>query len=64
MGVNLTETLKGIPGLQLNNRENYADLQLFMRGFGARSTFGVRGIVCMWMVFSNHARWTRSDVKY
>lgn len=45
MGVNLTETLKGIPGLQLNNRENYAqDLQLSMRGFGARSTFGVRGI--------------------
>lgn len=45
IGVNLTETLKGIPGLQLNNRENYAqDLQLSMRGFGARSTFGVRGI--------------------
>ncbi|WP_151802113.1 TonB-dependent receptor [Acinetobacter guillouiae] len=45
IGLNLTETLKGIPGLQLNNRENYAqDLQLSMRGFGARSTFGVRGI--------------------
>lgn len=45
LGVNLTETLKGIPGLQLNNRENYAqDLQISMRGFGARSTFGVRGI--------------------
>lgn len=45
IGINLTETLKGIPGLQLNNRENYAqDLQLSMRGFGARSTFGVRGI--------------------
>ena len=45
LGVNLTETLKGVPGLQLNNRENYAqDLQLSMRGFGARSTFGVRGI--------------------
>jgi len=45
VGVNLTETLKGVPGLQLNNRENYAqDLQLSMRGFGARSTFGVRGI--------------------
>ncbi|WP_180170230.1 TonB-dependent receptor [Acinetobacter sp. YH12027] len=44
-GVNLSETLKGVPGLQLNNRENYAqDLQLSMRGFGARSTFGVRGI--------------------
>lgn len=45
VGVNLTETLKGVPGLQLNNRENYAqDLQLSMRGFGARSTFGVRGV--------------------
>ncbi len=43
--VNLSETLKGVPGLQLNNRENYAqDLQISMRGFGARSTFGVRGI--------------------
>lgn len=45
MNVNLSETLKGVPGLQLNNRENYAqDLQISMRGFGARSTFGVRGI--------------------
>ena len=45
LGINLSETLKGVPGLQLNNRENYAqDLQLSMRGFGARSTFGVRGI--------------------
>lgn len=45
LGINLSETLKGVPGLQLNNRENYAqDLQISMRGFGARSTFGVRGI--------------------
>lgn len=43
--VNLTEVVKGIPSLQMRNRENYAqDLQLSMRGFGARSTFGVRGI--------------------
>lgn len=43
--VNLTEVVKGIPSVQLRNRENYAqDLQLSMRGFGARSTFGVRGI--------------------
>ncbi|ENZ1200387.1 TonB-dependent receptor family protein [Acinetobacter baumannii] len=43
--VNLTEVVKGIPSLQIHNRENYAqDLQLSMRGFGARSTFGVRGI--------------------
>ncbi|WP_216934652.1 TonB-dependent receptor, partial [Acinetobacter sp. BY484] len=45
LNVNLSETLKGIPGLQLNNRENYAqDLQISMRGFGARSSFGVRGV--------------------
>ncbi|WP_262125212.1 TonB-dependent receptor [Acinetobacter baumannii] len=43
--VNVTEVVKGIPSLQIRNRENYAqDLQLSMRGFGARSTFGVRGI--------------------
>lgn len=43
--VNLTEVVKGIPSVQIRNRENYAqDLQLSMRGFGARSTFGVRGI--------------------
>lgn len=43
--VNLTEIVKGVPSIQLRNRENYAqDLQLSMRGFGARSTFGVRGI--------------------
>ncbi|MBI1451262.1 MULTISPECIES: TonB-dependent receptor family protein [Acinetobacter] len=45
MNVNLSEALKGVPGLQLNNRENYAqDLQISMRGFGARSSFGVRGV--------------------
>lgn len=43
--VNLTEVVKGVPSLQIRDRENYAqDLQLSMRGFGARSTFGVRGI--------------------
>lgn len=43
--VNLTEVVKGVSSLQIRNRENYAqDLQLSMRGFGARSTFGVRGI--------------------
>ena len=32
LNVNLSETLKGVPGLQLNNRENYAqDLQISMR---------------------------------
>ena len=43
--VNLSEALNATPGLQLQNRQNYAqDLQLSIRGFGARSTFGVRGI--------------------
>ena len=43
--VNLSEVLQGVAGLQINNRENYAqDLQISMRGFGARSTFGLRGI--------------------
>src|ERR1700712_1187487 len=33
------------PGIALQNRQNYAqDLQLSIRGFGARSTFGIRGI--------------------
>src|SRR5690606_18799468 len=43
--VNLSESLGGVPGLQIQNRENYAqDLQVSVRGFGARSTFGVRGV--------------------
>ncbi|WP_158291736.1 TonB-dependent receptor family protein [Lampropedia puyangensis] len=43
--VNLSEGLAAVPGLQVRNRQNYAqDVQLIMRGFGARSTFGVRGI--------------------
>jgi len=43
--VNLSESLGGVPGLTLQNRQNYAqDLQLSIRGFGARSTFGIRGV--------------------
>ena len=43
--VNLSENLGSVPGLQIQNRQNYAqDLQLSMRGFGSRSTYGVRGI--------------------
>lgn len=45
LNVNVSEVLQGVPGLQVNNRENYAqDLQISSRGFGARSTFGLRGI--------------------
>lgn len=43
--VNLSESLQRVPGINVQNRQNYAqDLQISSRGFGARSTFGVRGI--------------------
>ncbi|ENN3157437.1 TonB-dependent receptor [Salmonella enterica] len=43
--VNLSESLTSVPGLQMQNRQNYAqDLQISIRGFGSRSAFGVRGI--------------------
>src|SRR5438309_3006455 len=43
--VNLSESLGAVPGIAVQNRQNYAqDLQIQSRGFGARSTFGVRGI--------------------
>ncbi|WP_255576391.1 TonB-dependent receptor [Comamonas sp. Y33R10-2] len=45
MQVNLSESLDRVPGLQIKNRQNYAqDLQLSIRGYGARSTFGLRGV--------------------
>ena len=43
--VNLSELLSAVPGLQIRERQNFAqDLQLSVRGFGTRSTFGVRGV--------------------
>ena len=43
--VNLSESLGAVPGLQVQNRQKYAqDLQLSIRGFGSRSTYGVRGL--------------------
>jgi iron complex outermembrane recepter protein len=43
--VNLSEALNRVPGISILNRQNYAqDLQLSIRGFGARSTFGIRGV--------------------
>ena len=43
--VNLSEVLNRVPGIVAQNRQNYAqDLQISSRGFGARSTFGVRGV--------------------
>ena len=43
--VNLSEVMARVPGLVVNNRNNYAqDLQISSRGFGARAAFGVRGL--------------------
>jgi iron complex outermembrane receptor protein len=43
--INLSEGLARVPGLVVSNRSNYAqDLQINVRGFGARAGFGVRGI--------------------
>jgi len=43
--VNLSESLNRVPGIAVQNRQNYAqDLQVSSRGFGSRSTFGVRGV--------------------
>ncbi|MES2153055.1 MAG: TonB-dependent receptor [Pseudomonadota bacterium] len=45
MRVNASESLSAVPGLVVQNRQNYAqDLQISSRGFGARSAFGVRGV--------------------
>ena len=43
--INLSESLVRVPGLIILDRQNYAqDLQVSIRGFGARSAFGIRGI--------------------
>ena len=41
----LSEVLGGVPGVLARDRQNHAqDTQLSIRGFGARATFGVRGV--------------------
>jgi len=43
--VNLSESSARVPGVVINNRNNPAqDLAIQIRGFGARSAFGVRGV--------------------
>ena len=43
--VNLSDTLGRVPGVVSLNRNNYAqDVQISIRGFGARAPFGLRGI--------------------
>ena len=42
---NISESLSRVPGIQAVNRQNYAqDLMISIRGFGANSAFGARGI--------------------
>jgi len=44
-GLALNEPLAGIPGVQVENRYNYAlGERISVRGFGARAQFGVRGV--------------------
>ncbi|WP_051849103.1 TonB-dependent receptor plug domain-containing protein [Thiomonas sp. FB-Cd] len=43
--VNLSESLGQVPGLIVNNRQDYAqDMQVSIRGFGADAPFGVQGV--------------------
>ncbi len=43
--INLSETLNRVPGLIVNNRQDYAqDMQMSIRGFGADSPFGVQDL--------------------
>lgn len=44
-GVSVSEALRRIPGVVARDRQNLAqDVQVTIRGFGARTTFGVRGL--------------------
>jgi len=44
-GIGLSESMSRVPGLVVLDRQNHAqDLQVSIRGFGARSTFGIRGV--------------------
>jgi len=45
LGVNFSEAMGLVPGLSARDRQNYAqDEQVQIRGFGARASFGLRGI--------------------
>jgi iron complex outermembrane receptor protein len=45
LGASPAELLDGVPGVVARDRHNYAqDTQIAIRGFGARSTFGIRGV--------------------
>jgi len=45
LGFNLADDIGTVPGLLARNRNNYAqDQQISIRGFGANSAFGIRGV--------------------
>lgn len=45
LAVNLSDDVASVPGLLARNRYNYAqDQQISIRGIGANSTFGIRGV--------------------
>jgi iron complex outermembrane receptor protein len=45
LGINLADDIGTVPGLLARNRNNYAqDQQISIRGIGANSTFGIRGV--------------------
>ncbi len=45
LGINLSDDIGSVPGLLARNRNNYAqDQQISIRGIGANSTFGIRGV--------------------
>lgn len=44
--IDAAELLNGLAGVQADSRANYAqDTRITLRGFGARSAFGVRGVI-------------------
>ena len=43
--IDLSEVLNRVPGIVVQNRQNFAqDTQISARGFGARASFGIRGL--------------------
>src|SRR4051812_42161864 len=45
LGINFADDVGSIPGLLARNRNNYAqDQQISIRGIGANSAFGIRGV--------------------
>ena len=43
--VDVSEVLNRVPGIVVQNRQNFAqDTQISARGFGARASFGIRGL--------------------